>query len=261
MSIKKLLVKPLLKSSFAYKLSKYIYLHSSKAIPLIENSDLFIPFDYKKTFKQLENIDVVCIDLFDTLLFRKLSNPRCVFGVVSSKFNLQTFVEDRIKADEVANRTKGARANIDDIYEILSITYENTDELKDYEINLEKEITSINKSMLSFITNLKRENIKVVILSDMYLGKNIVRDILPKDVTDLVDDIIVSCDVGFRKSSGDIFDYVKMLYGKDLSYVLIDDNKINCNQALKHGFLSYLFPYFSVSNSYLSRPLSYNYQF
>lgn len=176
--------------------------------------------------REIENnsdIEVVSFDIFDTILFRLCKEPKNVFELM---YNVETdlfpsfttandFVCARKKAEQKArekahlHNNKSFEVTLNDIYEFLPPVYDYRKEISELEIRVEKMVIRLNpyiyESLKYIKTCLKK---KVVLISDMYLRRDEIIDLLSFSGFDvsLVDDIWISCEYGVSKKEGFLFD-------------------------------------------------------
>lgn len=175
----------------------------------------------KGTFK------VISFDIFDTLLFRLVDQPKKIFDEISKKaikskllhtsITANEFALLRIKAEQDARKVNLERnghneVNLEEIYEFLPQFIGDRTVLQSLEVMTECEYCYLNPEVLELIENTNRLGIPVVLTSDMYLSKAQLQQILTTNGFDLnlIEEIYVSCEHGGNKCSG-------VLFGKLLS--------------------------------------------
>ncbi|MBR6162519.1 hypothetical protein IKQ26_01330 [bacterium] len=173
---------------------------------------------------------VYSFDIFDTLITRKTVFPEAVFLAVQEKIrvlNLPEFLKNnfsllRKEAEKYCTEREFQLHNkfdctINNIYEVIKNNYQlesNTVEaIKQLEIEEEINnafpiIENINK-----VKNLISENKKVILISDMYLPSEVLREILVNidDVFKYIE-IYTSSDTGKRKSNGSLYRLIQEKY-------------------------------------------------
>lgn len=136
--------------------------------------------------KKIDDAVLVSFDIFDTLLFRKTNDPETIFDLVGRHFGIHGFRKLRMDGQNEADRRvythkQYPHAGIDEIYEVLAEHNEipvNWEEVKEYEIRMEKDALVANKEMLEFFRYAKETGKRVVATSDMYLSADTLREIL-----------------------------------------------------------------------------------
>ena len=208
---------------------------------------------FMNVFKSLK-YDYVSFDVFDTLLYRKVENCKEIFYLAEKKLikknkKYKNFANLRIAAELKAQRSSKIEATIYDIYELLN---EYTEEEREFalqvELETEKENLVPNLLLKQKIENLKSENKKIVIISDMYLTKKMIEDFLNLNEIKF-DYLFVSSEIQLRKHNGKIFDYdIKKLNINKKDIIHIGDNKVS----------DYIMPKLKGIKSILWKKVDYN---
>lgn len=181
----------------------------------------------------LAEYDLVTFDIFDTLITRKLLHPDDLFILIKEKikknygFDLD-FLKIRKQAEAEAWNKQGAYCNIHHIYEEMKcintgMPSEIIDEIKELEIRFEKELVIPRKDMLCVFNYLKEKQIRIMLISDMYLPQGIVTELLAKCGYSGWEELWVSCDKGKRKDNGALWDEFFNEFGK-LNTIHVGDN-------------------------------------
>lgn len=192
---------------------------------------------------QLQDIGLLSLDIFDTLLFRTCANPSDVFskmavrahhkGSLKTHVSPEAFKEMRIRAEYKARAKQTARTGFGEvtlelIYEEMPDAICHRDELARLEVEVEAEICYVNPHITSLLYACKKERIPVALLSDMYLSSEQLRRILASVGLDLsqVDTLLVSSEELEGKSSGHLFGRLQEFYPQidSQSIVHIGDN-------------------------------------
>ena len=212
------------------------------------------------------NYDLYSFDIFDTIITRKVAKPTGIFALMQHEINTDlkfadlpldvktNFFKYRINAEYRQRRLNTMWKDDKDItfnqiYQDLKETHYLTDEqteaLKELELNLEYEnIIPINENIHK-INNLVSDGKRVVLISDMYLPKEIIAKFLSK--TQLVKDIPIylSSEVGFKKETGEIYKHIQKLENVEFEnwYHLGDNENSDYKQALYLGINSERYHY------------------
>lgn len=169
----------------------------------------------------LSNIKLISCDIFDTLLLRKFIEPNDVFEkvaeiaiekkIINKNITPIDFMKLRMEAQRRArNRKKedfGHReVSLEEIYNEFPESFIKN-ELIDLELNIEKEFIYLNDKVYKFLNYCKLKEMKVVLLSDMYLSSEQIKGILQNAGADLsiFDEIIVSCEYNKSKHERELF--------------------------------------------------------
>lgn len=194
---------------------------------------LFATKKNKKIISKLNKYEYVSFDVFDTLIKRNVNEEKDIFKIVEKKYDeiyntKSNFYKNRIEAETLSrNIKKGNEITLEDIYSNIIYEKDVSDELKTMEIKTELEYCVRNSDFYE-IYNYCVENKKhIFIISDMYLSKTIIEEILKKNGYKIFDDIFVSSEYNLKKSNGKIFDFIlneKNILSKKITH--IGDNPI-----------------------------------
>lgn len=172
--------------------------------------------------RQMDGVRVVSIDIYDTLLYRLVRKPEQIFDKMY-EMNPELFPEyiDAAEWREIRKKTeafaykeyrKEGREEIElsNIYDKLPAIIENRKEIQIIELECEKRYSYINPAMIEVIKKLKEKNIRIILVSDMYLKRKDICDILLSHgiSQNLFENIFVSSEFRARKSTGHLFEHV-----------------------------------------------------
>ena len=199
--------------------------------------------EYKKNFywekteldlkEQIKSHDVITFDIFDTLILRKIIKPEEIFDIVELKIKNTNFKSNfsymRKKAASVAYKEK-KYPTYEDIYKYMKKVFGLSDEYIEYvsneEFKTELSFFSCRNVMSDMIKYAKSIGKKVFLLSDMYLSKKQIIDIMKYLDISGYDDVFVSCEVKKRKwPEGDIYNWLKNKVGNEYKYLHIGDSE------------------------------------
>lgn len=62
--------------------------------------------------QRLEKMDIVSFDVFDTLIFRALKNPKDLFVLVGNRLEVPKFYDIRVEAETDARKLVGNKKNM-----------------------------------------------------------------------------------------------------------------------------------------------------
>lgn len=163
-------------------------------------------------------------DVFDTCLVRACGNPLCVFDIMANRIlsgkNIackMDFAQERING-ELRARTKFVNPTNEDITleQIYSCcdfsiwTNWSNKEIQNIELRVESEMLLPVRSIQNEIMKHRAEGAKIIFISDMYLDDSFILSILVKSgIFQDGDSLFVSCNCGSRKSTGNLYQYVK----------------------------------------------------
>lgn len=175
--------------------------------------------------EKLQSYDIVSFDIFDTLVFRAVNSPGDVFRLLESEWHIMKFAEKRMQAECKARQRVG-EVTIYDIYETLSQELSiDKQEAIQKELNIEKKVCFANPYMKHVFDELNKKK-KVVLTSDMYFTKDMLRELLYEcgyhvDETQ----IFVSCEYEKGKANGELQELVSRICGCSKTYIHVGDNR------------------------------------
>jgi HAD superfamily hydrolase (TIGR01549 family) len=159
--------------------------------------------------------EVISFDLFDTLILRRLGDPKNVFREIDKKLieeNKQNkeFVFQRISAEKRARRMKGKReVTLDEIYSLFDTNvFGNSEKLKKMELETEYDTCISNHEMQNLYRYLLESGKRIVLTTDMYLPRKAIEKILKKCGIEEYDKLFISSEIGLMKKYGQLFDYM-----------------------------------------------------
>lgn len=127
-----------------------------------------------------DHIEVISVDMFDTLVFRQLGTSRTLFLSLAASAHskglwnddFEAFVALRCHAEEEARLLAQASGRsreilLDDIYE--QVPYLDTKTWSQLEIETELNNWHLNQELVELLKNAQQQGKKLVLLSDMYL--------------------------------------------------------------------------------------------
>jgi FMN phosphatase YigB (HAD superfamily) len=161
--------------------------------------------------------DVLSFDLFDTLLMRQVARPENLFDLVEVRTRgwlgpERPFKRERMAAERAASKQVCA-PSIEGIYAVLAarlgLNAKDAAHLMAEEIAVETEGLVRREAMVRIFDESVASGQPVYLVSDMYLGKAILAKILAKTGISGYRELIVSCDLGKTKRSGELFAYLR----------------------------------------------------
>lgn len=201
-----------------------------------------------KTQTKKEVIDIYSFDVFDTLITRTFATPEGVYLAMQNKMEtLEIFktLPETLKKNfyEIRQETqlfctanqhvlnKKNDCSLNDIYAVIqnnfSLNDDETELLKNLEIETElTNIVPIDKNIKK-VKTLVNAGEKVILISDMYLSADIIRQFLVKCDTVFEDiEIYTSGDTGKLKCDGTLYNLIKEKYPKS-KWIHCGDNRIS----------------------------------
>ncbi len=197
-------------------------------------TDLFADYAQKKVYdteealSELMKYDVISFDVFDTLIFRKVRKPTDIFLRMEKELHIPGFAEKRIYAEQCARsdcyiRKKTREISIEDIYRQMFCRQKANRQFfhgqagvpgrmirKMIKQEMEKELQYCyaNPVMKKMIRSLAENHKMIIAVSDMYLHREQIRQILRKNGYEQIEKIYVSADYGVGKSDGRLFPFI-----------------------------------------------------
>ncbi|MFD0693772.1 HAD family hydrolase [Paenibacillus sp. GCM10027628] len=176
-----------------------------------------------------DSIELLSLDIFDTLLFRACASPSDVFmkaaekalraKCLQSSITPSSFKEIRILAERKSRERQRAlhgfgEVMLQQIYAELPPLLGDPIKLAQIEVEAEAETCYLNPHVASLLHACKERQVPVALLSDMYLSSDQIRYLLQSAGLDLanIDVLLVSSEEHDGKSSGRLFARLKESY-------------------------------------------------
>ena len=182
-----------------------------------------------KELKELHSFDI-----FDTLFDRNTTRPMGIFYKVQDLIHDETeikfpkYIKDkytrvRMQAEnavrfnkrrtQVERKTDQIEVTLDEIIDQIAFTYQLNDEqvkwLKEKEIEAEIESVRPIQHRIDLAHSLAKEGHKVIMISDMYLDREVIEKMVAKADPKLLEyDLYLSSETGYQKSTGLLYQYV-----------------------------------------------------
>lgn len=208
--------------------------------------------DYSELYNRCKHYDAISIDIFDTSLIRLVDRPEDIFKIVGEKLRLQSFATARISAQLSVENKTGVKTTINDIYQELIrngyFDHSAAQVAMELEIETEKRMCVARRDIIDFVAKMKSMKKEIIFLSDMYLPKEYLTEMLITKGFSGFDRVIVSCDCGKNKISGDAFKYIKSIYPKRKIVHIGDNIRTDYLNAKKNGIHALLVKRIESSN-------------
>lgn len=186
-----------------------------------------------KKLISLEKYKYISFDIFDTLIKRKVDNPKAVFNYMENKvlrensISIKKFYLKRILAEKISHRIYN-EPNIYQIYSFFPTIKKVKSKLIALEIETEKFLTMANPIIFDLYQFCLNNNKKIIITSDMYIPKEMMQKILNNSGYKGYSKLYISCDVKKSKRKGTIYPYIlEDLNIKNENLIHIGDNIIS----------------------------------
>lgn len=175
----------------------------------------------------------IAFDIFDTLLSRPLLDPESVKRIVARRVageEGQQYLSLRPIAEQQARESKGADVNLDEIYtrlgEMTGIAQHRLLEIRQLEEAVERASLKPREEVVSLYKDALATGKSVLILSDMFLFRTMLESILHQYQITGWNTLFVSNEVGLRKDTGQLYEYVFKYYSiSPEELVMIGDNE------------------------------------
>lgn len=188
---------------------------------------------YSVFLNDIDKYQYISFDIFDTLVKRNCYKPTELFRLMEKEIDDEfhgksSFAHRRVQAEKMAmQKSTVGEITLDEIYDNLDLGLSQNDmvRIKQREQELECEFCQWNPFMKPVYEYCQAQNKKILIITDMYLPKKCIENILAKlDIK--YDSLFVSSEIKKRKSRGGLFRHALDTLGVKPSEVLhIGDNK------------------------------------
>ncbi len=213
--------------------------------------------DYiEEVLENLENYDIVSFDIFDTILTRLVECPIDIFSIVEqylieSKYPAEGFAIARFESEKIARDSayKAGKEEItlENIYEQISSLYPKyddfLDEAKRIEIFIEVNYCVPSIDNLFLINKIIEKNKKIILVSDMYLDKKTIIQMLNKINVTSFDNLYLSSELFATKNHGSIWEKVLTDYNDKKILHIGDNNDSDIVIPKKYGIDTILFSF------------------
>lgn len=168
-----------------------------------------------------EKYKVISFDIFDTLLVRPCLQPTDLLKLVGLRCGYDgNYLEMRRAAEKKARKEcLEEEINYDDIYrqfaDMFSFSLEEVERFKQEEVIVEKRYLYARQAMKQIFDFAVGIGKKVILVSDMYLPKQVILEILDKNGYIGFQELFLSSEYGKMKSSGHLYDIVLESLEKD----------------------------------------------
>lgn len=203
----------------------------------------------KKIYKLLESYKYISFDIFDTLMLRTVSHFELIHQIVQQLYYeyygefLENYPKIRMKAEISARSLPGiSEVTMDMIYnELTQYNDKVKNRLKELEEKCEVENCVPNPPMIEVLHWCKMHRKKIVVITDMYLSRDVLNRILTK-IGVTYDYLFISSEEGCTKRTGNLFNIVlkKMSISPSEIIHIGDDINNDINMPQTKGISSIL---------------------
>lgn len=161
-----------------------------------------------KIIQKIEPYEWVSFDVFDTLIKRNVKEPIDVFRVIETDYKIENFAKKRSEAEWLAKKSLKREITLDEIYEFYCESGKVREELKAVEKYVEGRICIANLGIKGIYDWCIEHKKNVLIISDMYLPEEVIKNILFRCGYSKYKKLYVSGTVGLSKRDGKLYKYV-----------------------------------------------------
>lgn len=165
-------------------------------------------------------IDVLSLDVFDTAIIRLYDSPEGIFEYVGQALGKQSFISVRVQAENKAREQNAHRKDIS-----LESIYRNLNEDTELESAAELMFCVANPEVYEIYRRALAAGKKVLFISDMYLPKTLVEEILQCAGYSVYERLYISSDDDLIKGDGSRYESLKETY-PGVKFLHIGDNYV-----------------------------------
>lgn len=179
--------------------------------------------------KRMESHNVISFDLFDTLVMRKVVDPVDIFDLVENEARCQgievkDFKRLRMNAElGVYEHNHTFEGIYHEFQRLTHISDREKETLMDIEVKMEKACSVKRSDITELFMYAVKEGKRVFIVTDMYLPKRVLKELLHQNGIEGYEDIFISGYEGVTKANG-LFCGLQRFVGKNSTILHIGDN-------------------------------------
>lgn len=201
-------------------------------------------YDLQAFIQLLLEYDVISFDIFDTLVLRSVTVPTKIFEYIERENHWKDFSKKRIIAEHLAREeakeiSGSGEVTLTQIYEKMDFDLNSSiQDSVQIEYDTENQYCAANKVFLQIVNELKKSNKILICVSDMYLSKGQLTELLRSKGYPMFDEVIVSSEERVSKYDGKLFEVVKNRYPNRTIIHIGDQLYSDYIQARIHGISS-----------------------
>lgn len=228
--------------NFCYYILFCRFLDQSETVEIYERKRLYTQSSESASFlnermtvddlaEDLSRYDIISFDLFDTLIFRPFSEPGDLFYFLGTTFGVMDFKRIRMEQERLArvecDKERGHyEVSFSDIWkQIERAVGMSAEQGMETEKRIEMEFCYANPFMLEVFRRLRGKGKRIIVISDMYLPGDFLRELLEKNGYTGLSELYVSCEYGKSKSDGTLYSLVKEKFSESAKIVHVGDNE------------------------------------
>lgn len=201
----------------------------------------------ERLLREIDTHEAISFDLFDTLIMRRVMEPEDVFDYIDCKLDDGCRIKGEFKAlrrqcEIVSDAvSQGFKKIYDQMQLETALSRDELEYISELEMECEKELIICRDDMKALFNYAIKSGKRVYIISDMYMDKKYLCEILDGVGIKGYEEVFISCEYGKTKRNG-LFDIYKKTV-MATSYLHIGDNdEVDGQSAEKSGIDSFLVP-------------------
>lgn len=193
----------------------------------------------------IDQHDSISFDIFDTLLMRRILEPKDVFEVVERVLTSRGYPDNNFKERRLcAEHSLKNYPNIHDIYIKLGQLYHISSDIlnlwKRTEMEIERKMLVPREKMVDIFHDCLKNGKRVFLISDMYFSKLELQELLcAHNITGYLE-LLVSCDYGKGKEDGGLYEIYRQLAGNGCFLHIGDNRRSDGEIAEEYGIDTFL---------------------
>ncbi|MBQ8612091.1 MAG: HAD-IA family hydrolase [Oscillospiraceae bacterium] len=202
--------------------------------------------DTETLLRQLREYDVISFDIFDTLLLRRVADPKDVFTLTAQKLGMESFARLRAEAEAEARRRVTGKEKEVELVQIYTVLGEwlgiDIRAAMRAEIDTELAVCMANPYMKRLFDALRSMGKELITVSDMYLPKKTLERLLESCGYSGFSAVYVSCEQLHSKASGTLYRHVAAALGEKKVIHIGDNYCSDVENARAAGWAAWYYP-------------------
>lgn len=199
----------------------------------------------KSLRETIDEHDCISFDIFDTLLMRRVLEPKNIFEIVERLLTFKGYPNNHFKKRRIcAEHSLRNYPNIHRIYEKIGQLYHiSSDDLalwKQTEMEVERKLLVPRTKMVDVFHDCITSGKRVYLISDMYFSKSELQELLCAHNIVGYLDLLVSCDYGKGKEDGGLYGIYRKLAGGGCFLHIGDNRRSDGEKAKEYGIDTFL---------------------
>lgn len=212
------------------------------------DSDPYWEKKIEDIYKEIDVHDVICFDVFDTLIMRKVFLPTDIFGLVEERLCKQyglniEFKKNRIRAERDCYQKVDKYCDIDQIYDelkkMIAVSDSTLERIQKLEYQIEFENCIARDEVVKAYEYAINKNKIVYLITDMYWKKQFLKSILEKSAIFDYEKLLSSCEQKKSKHDGNIWEIVLKASISDKILHIGDNPHADIEIPGKYGISTY----------------------